>query len=131
VPDVDQEYRAPLLVRTAPNAHLHIVDGRVMLRLAAAKPDGERYDVIVSQPSHPWVPGAGHLFTREAYALARSALNRGGVFAQWLNVFSMTRELLMTALKAWHDVFPECWVLRYYDELVLVGFTGTSTIDVP
>ncbi len=130
--DVIEAYRGgPLLVRSAPNAHLHITDGRLMLRLAAAKPVGERYDVIVSQPSHPWVPGAGHLFTREAYALARSALNEGGVFSQWLNVFSMTRELLQTALKAWYAVFPDCWVMRYHDELVLVGFTGASTIDVP
>lgn len=128
--DVVEAYRGPLLVRSAPNAHLHVTDGRLMLRLAAAKPEGERYDIIVSQPSHPWVPGAGHLFTREAYQLARSALNRDGIFSQWLNVFSMTRELLQTALKAWHDVFPDCWVMRYYDELVLVGFTGPSTIDV-
>lgn len=125
-----EAYRGPLLVRSAKNSHLHETDGRLLLRLAAARPESERYDVIVSQPSHPWVPGAGHLFTREAYALARSALSRGGVFSQWLNVFSMTRELLHSALEAWHEVFPDCWVLQYYDELVLVGFTSPPTIDV-
>ncbi len=126
--DVSEEYRGPLLVRRAPNATLEVTDGRLLLREAAR--EGGAYDVIVSQPSHPWVPGAGHLFTREAYQLARSALRPGGVFAQWLNIFNMSRELFQTALKSWYEVFPSSWVLLYNDEVILVGFTAEATIDV-
>lgn len=127
--EVTEEYRGPLLVRRAPNATLKVTDGRLLLREAARVGGG--YDVIVSQPSHPWVPGAGHLFTREAYRLARSALRKGGVFAQWLNIFNMSRELFQTALKSWYEAFPVSWVLLYSDEVILVGFTGDATIDVP
>ncbi len=127
--DVTEEYRGgPLLVRQATNATLRVTDGRLLLREAARVGGG--YDLIVSQPSHPWVPGAGHLFTREAYRLARSALREGGVFAQWLNVFNMTRELFQTALKSWYEAFPRSWVLLYHDEVILIGFTGDGVLDV-
>lgn len=119
--DVVDEYRpGPLAVRTDPKARLHLTDGRILLRQAAAR--GGAYDLVVSQPSHPWVPGAGHLFTRDAYRLARAALRPGGVFAQWLNIFNMTEPLFRTALASWQDVFPHSWVLLYNDEVLLVGF---------
>ncbi|MBL9088894.1 MAG: hypothetical protein JNM10_17275 [Planctomycetia bacterium] len=118
--DVVQAYRpGPLAVRTDPKARLHLTDGRILLRQAAAR--GGAYDLVVSQPSHPWVPGAGHLFTRDAYRLARAALRPGGVFAQWLNIFNMTEPLFRTALASWQDVFPHGWVLLYNDEVLLVG----------
>jgi spermidine synthase len=43
------------------------------------------YDVIVSQPSHPWTAGASHLYTSEFAGLAKGNLAPGGVFAQWIN----------------------------------------------
>jgi hypothetical protein len=119
--DVVEAYRSrPLAVRHDPKARLHVTDGRILLRQAAAR--GGAYDVVVSQPSHPWVPGAGHLFTRDAYRLARAALRPGGVFAQWLNIFNMTESLFRTALASWQGVFPHSWVLLYNDEVLLVGF---------
>ncbi|HVG93186.1 MAG TPA: hypothetical protein VND21_01970, partial [Planctomycetota bacterium] len=125
--DVVEAYRGPLEVRRAGNARLHVTDGRLLLREAAA--EGGRYDLVVSQPSHPWVPGAGHLFTSDAYRLARSALNEGGVFAQWLNVFNMDADLLRTALASFATVFPEAWGFLFHDEIVLVGFRDAGRID--
>ena len=125
--DVVERYRGPLAVRTNPRARLHVTDGGLLLREAAA--EGGRYDLVVSQPSHPWVPGAGHLFTLEAYRLARSALRPGGVFAQWLNIFDMNRELFHTALASWKTAFPESWLFLYNKEVVLVGFTAPPVID--
>ena len=113
--DVTEEYRGPLA--RAPRAERDassVTDGRLLLREAAR--EGGAYDLIVSQPSHPWVPGAGHLFTREAYRLARSALRPGGVFAQWLNIFNMSRELFQTALEELVRRLPE-----------LVGAAATTT----
>ncbi len=125
--DLVEEYRGPLAVRTNPKARLLVTDGRLVLREAAA--EGGRYDVIASQPSHPWVPGAGHLFTVEAYRLARRALAPGGVFAQWLNIFDTTGETFQTALAGWREVFPDSWLFHFKDEVVLVGFTAPPRID--
>ena len=45
----------------------------------------ERWDIIVSQPSHPWTAGASHLYTLEFLELAKQHLEPGGVFVQWMS----------------------------------------------
>lgn len=46
----------------------------------------ERYDLIISQPSHPWTLGAASLFTSELYAVAAARLTEGGIFTQWIGL---------------------------------------------
>jgi spermidine synthase len=53
----------------------------------------KRWDIIVSQPSHPWTAGASHLYTREFAALCREHLTPGGVFVQWINAGFLNPEL--------------------------------------
>ncbi len=53
----------------------------------------ERWDIIVSQASHPWTAGASHLYTHEFLALAKAHLNEGGVFVQWMDMGFLTEEL--------------------------------------
>ncbi len=102
-------------------SHARVVsaDGRTMLR--AGLP-GKGYDVIASQPSHPWHPASGHLFTVEAFREARSALSDDGVHAQWLNLFDMTPELLFSALASYRAAFEHVWIFRFPGEIVLLGF---------
>jgi spermidine synthase len=127
--DVVETYRGhPLEARTNPRARLWLTDGRLLLR-RAARGDAPRYDVIASQPSHPWVPGAGHLFTLEAYRLAREALTERGVFAQWLNLFEMTPDLVASCLATFREAFPRCWVFLFHEEAVLLGFSGEPSVD--
>lgn len=117
-----------LAVRSDPRARLWLADGRLLLR-QAAHGDAPRYDVIASQPSHPWVPGAGHLFTLEAYELAREALAPGGVFAQWLNLFEMSPDLVRQSLATFRAAFPQCWVFLFQQEAVLLGFESAPALD--
>jgi spermidine synthase len=130
--DAARAYRGvkQLAVERDPRAHLIHADGRVLLRRAAARPDGARYDWIASQPSHPWSAAAGHLFTREAFATARAALADDGVLAQWINVFDMTPQLLRDELATFHAVFEHTWVFRVPGELLLLGFVAPPRIDV-
>lgn len=58
----------------------------------------QRYDVIVSEPSNPWVGGTGSLFSDEFYAFLPSRLNEGGVFVQWLQLYEITPELVTSVL---------------------------------
>jgi len=55
-----------------------------------------RYDIIVSQPSHPWTAGASHIYTREFVQLARSRLTDDGVFLQWMDATFLDQPLLRT-----------------------------------
>ena len=74
-----------------PRFNIVINDARNALRLTR-----KTYDVIVSQPSHPWTAGASHLFTREFAADVRNRLNDGGVFLQWMNAEFVDEALLRT-----------------------------------
>ncbi|VAW58208.1 hypothetical protein MNBD_GAMMA11-3349 [hydrothermal vent metagenome] len=68
--------------------------------------DPRLYDIIVSQPSHPWLARASTVFTRDFFALARSRLNPAGVYGQWVNLFHMDATTLKSLFKAFYQVFP-------------------------
>jgi spermidine synthase len=88
-----------------PRVELRLNDGRNELLLGRYRGEG-RYDVITSQPSHPWLMGPANLFTEEFFALARDNLRPGGVFAMWLNGFRTSPEMLLAVVASFERVFP-------------------------
>lgn len=68
---------------------------------------GERYDVIVSEPSNPWVSGVASLFTREFYADTVRYLEPGGLFVQWLQFYELNDRLLASMFGAMDAVFAD------------------------
>jgi tetratricopeptide (TPR) repeat protein len=88
-----------------PRVQLHVNDGRNELLRGRYRGEGS-YDIITSQPSHPWLMGAANLFTEEFFALARDNLRGGGVFAMWLNGFRTTPEMLLAVITSFERVFP-------------------------
>jgi len=65
-------------------------DPRVAIRIGDARNDlllhEASYDVIVSEPSNPWMTVASNLFTQDFFTLAKTRLNAGGIFCQWFQV---------------------------------------------
>ena len=59
-----------------------------------------RYDLIISEPSNPWVSGVASLFTQEFYARVKHQLQPGGIFVQWLQLYEFNDDLLATILRA-------------------------------
>ncbi len=59
----------------------------------------ERFDIIISEPSNPWISGVSNLFTDEFFATAADHLDDGGVFCQWMHYYNTDVEILygMTA----------------------------------
>lgn len=70
-----------------PRVHVTLDDARNFLFTARGK-----YDLIVSEPSNPWIAGVATLFTREFYAAARARLAPDGVFVQWMQAYSLYPE---------------------------------------
>jgi spermidine synthase len=66
-----------------------------------------RYDVIVSEPSNPWVNGVAALFTREFYRDTARYLAPGGIFVQWLQFYELDDRLLGSMLAAMGSVFSD------------------------
>ncbi len=100
---------------------LIVDDARSYLRV-----NPQRYDIIVSEPSHPWVPGVANLFTREFFELGRTRLSEEGVFSQWLQTYQLSTESLRTVLATFRSVFPHVLVFRVGGlargkDLILIG----------
>ncbi|MDQ2856815.1 MAG: fused MFS/spermidine synthase, partial [Acidobacteriota bacterium] len=112
-----------------PRLHLVIDDARTYLRGSP-----ERYDLIMSEPSHPWVPGVANLFTEEFFQLGRQRLNDAGVFVQWLQVYQLSNESLRSVLATFQKVFPHVMVFRVGGtvqgkDLVLAGSRMPLNLD--
>ena len=95
----------------------------------------EKFDVITTDPIHPWVKGTSTLYSKEYYELVRSHLNPGGVVAQWLPLYESDEETVKTELATFFRVFPNATVWGNYlngdgYDLVLVGREENSLINV-
>lgn len=90
------------------------------------------YDLIVAQPSHPWLAGAANVFTQQFWTIAKSRLNKDGVFAQWVNLFHMDATTLRSILKAFYTVFPQglSFANVYTGDLILIGSGKELTFDI-
>lgn len=84
-----------------PRSHVRFEDARRFLSSAE-----QPYDVIISEPSNPWVSGVSSLFTREFYALTRRHLKEGGLLVQWVHLYEMSDALLAEMVAALQQVFP-------------------------
>jgi len=109
---------------TDPRVNIVINDARNALRLTTKK-----YDIIVSQPSHPWTAGASHLFTREFISLAGEHLHDSGVFLQWMNS-QFADESLLRSLAA--TLLAEFEYVRLYqpDATVLFFLASQKPIEI-
>jgi len=65
------------------------------------------FDLIMAEPSNPWVSGVSGLFTDEFYARVGRYLAPGGVLGQWLHTYELTDELVLTVLSAIHRNFSD------------------------
>jgi spermidine synthase len=83
------------------------------------------YDLIISEPSNPWVSGVSSLFTREFYRRIRRHLNPGGLLVQWIQLYEMDASLVATVLGALGAEFPHYAVFAPsdYDLLIMAADT--------
>lgn len=79
-----------------------------------------RYDIIVSEPSNPWVSGVSSLFTREFYRRIRGHLNPGGMLVQWMQLYEMDASLVATVLRALGEEFAHYAVFAPSDHDLLI-----------
>ena len=82
-------------VYSDPRSHIYIEDARTFFSTQHTK-----YDIIISEPSNPWVSGVASLFTDEFYRAIRSHLNPNGVLVQWFQVYEMDPPLVFSVLQA-------------------------------
>ena len=118
------------------------VNGRILedSRVRVVPTDGRNYimatprlyDLIVSEPSNPWIAGVASLFTKEFYAVAKGKLKPEGIFAQWIHDYSMSPDDFRMVLRTFGESFPHVsvWNMQESDYL-LVGSLGEQRFDYP
>ncbi len=101
------------------------------------------YDVIISEPSNPWITGVSNLFTREFYKIGLSRLEKNGVFCQWFHIYDMPIETMQSQIQTFCSVFPTAnlWIvppdkhmselgMKFTGDVLLIGSRIPISIDM-
>jgi spermidine synthase len=102
-----------------PKVTARVGDGRNFLTQRS-----DKFDVIVSEPSNPWLTGVSNLFTREYFKLVKSRLAEHGIFCQWAQLYEMAPWNIKTILGTVRSEFPYVYVFAAEDwssDTVLIG----------
>jgi spermidine synthase len=103
-----------------PRSHIVIDDAKSYFARG-----GAHYDIIVSEPSNPWVSGVASLFSEEFYKRLSYSLNDGGVLCQWLHTYEMDETTIATIFEAVSRTFPNFRVYTSIDsDVVLIARKG-------
>ena len=109
-----------------PRSKVHFDDARTYFST------GQRqYDVIISEPSNPWVSGVAGLFTQEFYGFLRGHLKPGGIGIQWLQSYELDDPLRATMVAALIAEFPhvDAYTTNGADLLFAVSETPLPPLD--
>jgi len=95
----------------------------------------EKFDIITSDPIHPWVKGAATLYTQEYFDLCKAHLNPGGVVTQWVPLYESTREAVKSEVATFFESFPNSTIWSNDQEgegydVVVCGRLDDRPIDV-
>ncbi|MCC7292313.1 MAG: fused MFS/spermidine synthase [Phycisphaerales bacterium] len=101
-----------------PRANVIIADGRNHLALT-----DRTYDVIISEPSNPWMAGVAYLFTREHFENCRSRLKEGGILCQWLHSYSLPPREFLRVMQTVDEVFDSTtvWLSPSLDDYCIIA----------
>jgi spermidine synthase len=93
----------------------------------------DRFDVIVSQPSNPWITGVSNLFTREYFRAVRARLQPDGLFCQWAQLYEMSPFNIKTIYRTLREEFPYVMVFAAEDlssDTVLIASAQPIALDL-
>ncbi|MBI3606838.1 MAG: fused MFS/spermidine synthase [Nitrospirae bacterium] len=109
-----------------PRVHTSSADGRNFLLMTPA-----RYDLIISEPSNPWISGVATLFTVEFLDVARRHLAPDGIMIQWVHGYVMAPEDLRMVIASFRTVFPHATLWRTQPgDYLLVGTLTPLVVDL-
>ncbi|MHC4178239.1 MAG: fused MFS/spermidine synthase, partial [Planctomycetota bacterium] len=95
----------------------------------------EKFDVITSDPIHPWVKEAASLYSVEYFQHCKERLRPGGVIAQWVPLYETSSKAVKSEIATFMKVFPKGTIWSNdvdgagYD-IVLLAQVGPGKIDV-
>lgn len=85
-----------------------------------------KYDLIISEPSNPWISGVGSLFSKEFYKFIPRHLNENGLFVQWIQLYEIDEQLVGSIFNAMTPHFEDyaAWISASNDMLIIASPKG-------
>lgn len=99
-----------------PKVEIEVNDARNYLLLTPQK-----FNIIISEPSNPWMTGASKLFTQEFYQIAKSRLTSDGSMGAWIQMYGMDQNSLFILFETFQSVFPYVYLFHFHSDLLLLG----------
>jgi spermidine synthase len=108
-----------------PKVHMKYNDARNYMNTTS-----KQYDIIISEPSNPWIAGVASLFTAEFYDRAAQVLKPDGIFAQWVQLYELDPEDLRMVLYEVQRKFPEVSVWVTDSDLIVIASLQPQKLDM-
>ena len=113
-----------------PRTHLIFDDARHFILTTR-----EKFDIITSDPIHPFVKGSAMLYSKEYFEMVKSRLNPGGVVTQWVPLYDSDMDTVRSEIATFFTVFPDGAIFANENngggyDLVMLGRNGPMRIDV-
>ena len=101
-----------------PKVNTHVIDAfKFYIK------NDKKYDIIVSEPTNPWVVGVENLYTQYYYELLEQSLVDDGVVAQWMQSYAINKKIMATVMKNMGEFFPFVKAYRTSGgDILLLGF---------
>ena len=118
----------PRVARTFrdPRSHIYIEDAKTFF-----SEHQDKYDIIVSEPSNPWVSGVSTLFSEEFYRYVSRYLKPDGMLIQWIQTYETNLNVVMSVLKALAPQFDDFAVYNADDNDLLIVALRTGRLPAP
>jgi spermidine synthase len=132
IPPASGKYFAKENYNVIGDRRVHIVHDDARHYVSATP---EKFDVITTDPIHPWVKGTAPLYSKEFFELEKTRLNPGGVVAQWLPLYDSDEDTVKTVMATFFEVFPKATVWSNFQngdgyDLVLLGRPDATPLNV-
>jgi spermidine synthase len=109
-----------------PRSRLHIEDAKTFFSL-----QNNAYDIIVAEPSNPWVSGVSSLFSDEFYRSVRRYLTEDGLFVQWLQLYEFNDDLVLSVMKGLSKNFADYAIYNTDNTDILIVAKATGRLPAP
>jgi spermidine synthase len=96
----------------------------------------EKYDIITSDPIHPWVKGIAPLYSTEYFEMCKRHLKPGGLVSQWVPLYESNVETVKSEIATFFEAFPNGSIWGNLDQdgrgydLVMLGTVEKMAINL-
>ncbi len=109
-----------------PRSRIHIQDAKTYFTS-----NKQKFDIIISEPSNPWVSGVSGLFSKEFYSLVKRYLNDKGLLVQWMHLYEMDERLVSSIMKAISQNFLNYTVYAVTNnDIIIIAHDNKSQLKI-